>query len=116
MAYTLEQTARRINLLVANEKQLAEQLKALKDERAALEASLGLETGSYNAGDFIVDVKPQVRFDAATATTYCTSGFASRSRPLHSPRSISPEKNLLRLRKSSAHGSPSRLQTKGVNT
>ena len=67
MAYTLEQTARRINLLVANEKQLAEQLKALKDERAALEASLGLETGSYNAGDFIVDVKPQVRFDAATA-------------------------------------------------
>ena len=66
MAYTLEQTARRINLLVANEKQLAEQLKALKDERAALEASLGLETGSYNAGDFIVDVKPQVRFDAAT--------------------------------------------------
>lgn len=67
MAYTLEQTARRINLLVANEKQLAEQLKALKDERAALEASLGLETGSYNAGGFIVDVKPQVRFDAATA-------------------------------------------------
>ena len=69
----LEQTAARISKLVQNEKLLAEQLKALKEERAALEHSLGLDTGSYNAGDFIVDVQPQVRFDAATAKKVLSS-------------------------------------------
>ena len=61
----IEQKAKRINTLVENEKLLKEQLKALEEERKGLESTF--EVGSYNAGDYIVDVKPTVRFDAATA-------------------------------------------------
>lgn len=61
----IEQKAKRINTLVENEKLLKEQLKALEDERKGLESTF--EVGSYNAGEYIVDVKPTVRFDAATA-------------------------------------------------
>ena len=110
MAYTLEQTARRINLLVANEKQLAPRWRHPSGWRQVPTmqvTSLWMSSPKYGSTPLL-----RRRF----STTYCTSGFASRSRPLHSPRSISPEKNLLRLRRSSAHGSPSRLQTKGVNT
>ena len=67
MQLTLEQKVLKIEALVAQEKDLALQMKSVKDARAALERNLGLENGSYNVGDYIVDVKPQVRFDAATA-------------------------------------------------
>ena len=62
-----EQTIQKIQSLREEEKDLSNKLDALKQERSAYEDSLGFDTGTHAVGDFIVDVKPTVRFDAATA-------------------------------------------------